>query len=593
MSDKPHYVLGVNEALCASAAILKDGKIIAAAAEERFTRIKNHWGFPSNAIKFCCEYAGIATKDIDLFVLSYIDPYPHFVTHQARELPDMAPQFLRKLRDLAPFIEYRLPTINALTTAGRGLYYKFYQPRNIERQNRDIAKSLLIAPEKILRINHHLCHAYATYYGNSYFKSTPTLVVTCDGAGDNVSATIYVVEGGKFKLFSTTSHTHSLGLFYAAITSHLGLKAHEDEYKVMGLAAYGEHGNWQEVYQIFEKLLWVENLKFNSIIPSRQFNFYLELHLSRVRFDYIAAAAQTFLENRLVEWIDNAVAQTQIKNVAFGGGIFLNVKANLEILKRTKISQAYFLPSPGDDTNSLGAAYFGYQKLCQTHQIRSRSQPLTTLYLGPHFSEADILQTLQKYKNKQLYIQKPKDITKAVAQLLAKGEIVARFCGRMEFGVRALGNRSILADPRRGELIERINQLIKLRDFWMPFAPTILAQDAHLYLKNPKKVPSPHMILAFETTKRAKADLIAALHPFDKTVRPQVLKRLANPSYYDLIAEFKSITNVGALLNTSFNLHGEPIVCTPHDALVTFMKSGLTRLQLEHYLISKKNKTYL
>jgi carbamoyltransferase len=359
------------------------------------------------------------------------------------------------------------------------------------------------------------------------------------------------------------------------------MKAHEDEYKVMGLAPYGERADLVKIIKVFEKLLWVDGLRFSSFIPSRHFDFYLNDNLKRFRFDHVAAAAQKFLEDKLVEWVKNAIAATDIHELSVAGGVFLNVKANQRLFTLKGVRRIFFLPSPGDDTNSFGACYFGFRYL-NPHKT---PHPLTSLYLGPKYSDQEIYNNYKHYKNYKIF--KPKNMALKVAQLLAQGEVIARFSNRMEFGARALGNRSILADPRRRDVVETINRMIKMRDFWMPFAPTILAQDTPKYIKNSKMTLAPYMILAFDTTKQGKKDLAAAIHPHDKTVRPQILKRRVNPTYFDTILEFKHLTGVGALLNTSFNLHGEPIVCSPKDALSTFTRSGLMYLQLENFLISK------
>ncbi len=574
-------ILGINEALGASAAILKDGEIVAASLEERFTRIKNYWGYPKKAINFCCDYAGIKPDKMDLVVLSYTDPYPHFTINRAQETKSATPKFLTRLRDVAPQLEYRFPFINPITDLGRLIYYNYFAQINERLQAQAIAGFLNISPDKIIRANHHLIHAYTAYYSNPY-KSNPTLVLTCDGAGDKLCATIYQVINGKFNLLAKSLHLHSLGLFYAAVTAFLGLNAHEDEYKVMGLAPYAKTGTWHDIYSMFKQLIWVDRLEFKSKIPSRHFDFFLNENLRRVRFDYIAAAAQQFFEDTLLTWIKNAVNQTRVRNVVVAGGVFLNVKANQKITKLKEIKTVYFTPSPGDDTNAFGACYFGYKQL----QPKFIPKPLAHLYLGPEFTQIEIKEILKKYK--EYRVTNPENINKTVAELLATGKIVARFAGRMEFGARALGNRSILADPRRLEVKHTINHMIKMRDFWMPFAPSILSEDATRYLLNPKKIAAPYMTLAFETTSQGQKDLAAAVHTFDKTVRPQILDNIANPAYYELIQEFKKMTGVGALLNTSFNIHGEPIVCSPQDALSTFKISGLTFLQLENVLISKQ-----
>lgn len=581
IQNKPLYVLGLNEALGAAAALLKDGEIIAAALEERFTRIKNHWGYPKRAIQFCLDFAGISSRQLDLVVLSYEDPYPHFTKKRAEERLELSPALFKKLRDLAPALEYSLPLLSAATSLGRSLYYTFYQPRLKNLQTAEIARHLQISTDKIVRVDHHVCHATTAFYANSQFKSEKTLLLTCDGAGDNHCATVSVARRGNIERIAQTSHTHSLGLFYAAITSYLGLKAHEDEYKVMGLAPYAASADLTKLKEIFTTLLWVDGLKFASLMPARHYGLYLKDKLPGFRFDHIATATQKFLEDRLVDWVSNAIEETGIRDLTFSGGVFLNVKANQEILKRTKVRRAFFLPSPGDDTNAIGACYYGFKQM----QPAVVPQPLHHLYLGPEFSDKEVYKTLAQ--NKKYKITRPENIAKTVAKLLSQGEVVARFWGRMEFGARALGNRSILADPRRREIVEKINNMIKMRDFWMPFAPTILREKALHYVKNPKRVEAPYMILAFETTELGRTHLAAAIHPHDKSCRPQILDRDVNPEYYGIIIEFEKLTGVEALLNTSFNIHGEPIVATPRDALRVFTRTELRYLQIGNILVSK------
>ncbi|MBI4057999.1 hypothetical protein HY405_01660 [Candidatus Microgenomates bacterium] len=586
MDRKPLYVLGLNEALCASAALLRNGEIIAAASEERFTGIKNHWGFPKHATKFVCDFAGITTRELDLVVLSYIDPYPHFTFNRAQERSEIAPEFLQKLRNTAPGLEYKFPVLTPLSALLRRVYYLVYQPRNQLLQVQEIARFLHIDQEKIMRMDHHLAHAYTAYFSNPGRSEKPTLILTCDGAGDNLCTSVFLVRNGSFKRIASTPHIHSLGLLYATVTSYLGLKAHEDEYKVMGLAPYAHKRDYSKIYDIFKNLIWVENLQFNSIIPSRHFGLYLEEELKRFRFDHIAGALQAFTEDILVEWVRNAVQKTKIHNVAVSGGVFQNVKANQKIARLPQVREIFFMPSPADETNAIGAAYYGYK--FEIRNSKFEIKPLTNLYLGPEYSQAEILKSLKGYPN--LQVKKPKNLAKSVARLLARGEIVARLSGRMEFGTRALGNRSILADPRNQSVVEKINKMIKMRDFWMPFAPTILADCAHLYIKNPKNLDAPFMILTFDTTPQGQHELRAAIHPYDKTTRPQLLKKEDNPAYYYLIDEFRKITGVAALLNTSFNLHGEPIVCTPQQALRVFTKSGLSYLVLKDLIIQKSSQ---
>ena len=578
---KSHYVIGINEGSCASAALLKDGEIIAAASEERFSRYKNQWGFPEQAIKFCCDYAGIIPSKLDVFVLGFEDPYTHFTYGRGKEREDeIVPSFLRRLALATPEFEYKFPIFRYLSDVGRSYYYRIYEPQNKQKQVEEISRALKISSDKIYRVNHHLCHAYTAYFSNPFFRRKKTLVLTCDGMGDKLCAAIYVVENEKFNLIAETNLTSSLGYLYSAVTHYLGLKYHEDEYKVMGLAPYAKWPDYEKAYQVFERLLQLDGLVFKTLVPHRQFNYYLKENLQYLRFDYIAAAVQKFTEDILIQWSKNAIKATNIKTLVCGGGTFLNVKANMLIANLPELEEVFFMPSAGDDTNSFGAAYCGYLTLGL-----GDIKPISNLYLGPEYSEADINKALEDYK--QFKITRSKHIEKEIASLLAKGQVVARFAGRMEMGARALGNRSILADPRNYRTVEKINKMIKMRDFWMPFAPTILSEKQQEYIINPKNIPSPFMAMAFETTPKGREDLAAAVHPYDKTARAQILIRTDNPGYYDVIKEFEKITGVAGLLDTSFNIHGEPVVCTPGDALSTLARSGLEYLALGPYIVSK------
>lgn len=389
----------------------------------------------------------------------------------------------------------------------------------------------------------------------------------------------------------------SLAALYADVTLHLGMKMIEHEYKVMGLAPYADIVGVEKVYkEVFRELFEISsNLGIRTKLPSEYFYEYLkeklfEKHLrerrSLYRFDWVAGAVQRLTEEVLVEWVKKAVTKTGQDKVALGGGVFLNVKANMGIMYRTPVSRLYICPSGGDESTAIGAAYWGYKFLCGE---RAKTKPLTHLYLGPSYTEAEVEESLKKWKPRKKYeVNRVKDMEGFIVELLSKGKIVARFKEKMEFGARALGNRSILADPSNFDLVRELNEQIKQRDFWMPFAPAILAERQHEYLINSKEIKAPYMVLAFKTTPLAWKELKAAIHPYDKTCRPQVLEKEWNESYYRLIKEFEKLTGIGAVLNTSFNLHGEPIVCSPDDALGTFENSGLRYLALEDYLIAKE-----
>lgn len=261
----------------------------------------------------------------------------------------------------------------------------------------------------------------------------------------------------------------------------------------------------------------------------------------------------------------------------------MNVKANKKIAEIPGLRDLVVCPSAGDESAPFGGAYFGYQHLSKTIP-----QNISDLYLGPDFSGQEIEQAIKEALNKSFTARKYNDIEKQIAKLLANGKIVGRFKGRMEWGARALGNRSILMDPSRADLKTELNDQVKSRDFWMPFAATILEERQKDYIVNPKNIKGYFMNIGFDTTGKGKKALSAAVHPYDFTCRPQILRKEDNPDYYKLIKYFEDQTGIGAVLNTSFNYHGEPIVCSPKDALHTFAVTGLKYLAMGNYLITKK-----
>ncbi|MCK5617360.1 hypothetical protein KAR91_86650, partial [Candidatus Pacearchaeota archaeon] len=280
--------------------------------------------------------------------------------------------------------------------------------------------------------------------------------------------------------------------------------------------------------------------------------------------------------------------QTGIKRIMLSGGVFMNVKANLKIMEIPEVSDIFVFPSCGDESNAIGGAYYGYKNLCEAKGQELKIHPIENIYWGMEFTDDEIEEYLRTNGLYEKYtITKCDDISTEVAKLLAQDEIVARVSGRMEWGARALGNRSLLANPAKYNTIRVINEKIKNRDFWMPFTPSILKERGDDYLINEKNVEAPYMSIAFRSTELARKELLAAIHPYDFTIRPQLLEQDWNPSYYKIIKEFEKITGIGGILNTSLNLHGEPIVCTPADAIHTLEDSGLKYLALGSFLITK------
>lgn len=589
------YILGINQSHNATAALLKDGKIIAAASEERFTRIKNQWGFPKKAIKFCLKDANIKPRQLNAVYVGYNNPTVILQNKESGKglISDILTKQIYLLYGLIEKIIQKYAWFNSVYKISYFLIAKLIiRTRLRTEQINYISSKLEVNSGKIHTMDHHKAHGYAAYYSSPLSKSSPEkecLVITMDSAGDDVCSRIFVVKNSNWKEISSTSNDASLGALFSEVTGYLGMKSIEDEYKVMGLAPYCHPGSAEKVADIFRQLIRVEGLTVKSALPTLSFRSFIEKHLKHVRFDFIAGGIQKICEEILLDITLNAVKKTGTANIVFGGGCFMNIKSNMLINENNIIEKNFFMPSAGDESTAIGAAFFGYQRYCQQNNIKFTTQPLRDLYLGPEFSKQEIQLAISYFKKKRpgIKFKKMKNPAKNIAKLLADNFIVARFCKRMEFGARALGNRSILANPTSPKTIKIINEQIKGRDFWMPFAPVILKERSGDYLISNKEVNSPFMMLGFQTTERAQTELLAALHPYDMTARPQVLEQNQNPGFYEIIKEFEKLTMIGGLLNTSFNLHGEPIVCTPQDALNTFLNSGLKYLQIEDYLLEK------
>lgn len=580
--NKPSYILGVSEGHTATAALLKNGEIIACASEERFTRKKLQPGIPKNAIAYCLNFAKINSSDLDKVAVADINP-PLFGKQKSQK-PNL-PSGLQKLAlGAEEQIEQKFPNT-------RLFFYKAYQqiaklkiPSSQKHRLKKLQKTIPLPKEKFVFVKHHNCHTAAGLFSSPFpLNNQACLIFTCDGVGDFESATISKYQNSRLTKLISIDSQQSLGFFYGHITQFLGLKPIEDEYKVMGLAPYAQGQEVDRVYRILKPYFKTDNSKNHWLIKVNEYHLWRALPnlLKYQRFDHVAACAQKILEEILVWWVKNSIEKYKIQNLVFSGGVFANIKVNQKIAQLKSVKSAFFMPSPGDESNAFGAAYNCYFEL--TKQV---PKPSVKLYLGSSFDDDEVQKSLKKFANKYI-VKKPKDINSEVAQLLANNQIVARLAGRMEFGARALGNRSILANPKDKSAVQFINQAIKNRDFWMPFAPTILRERVKNYLIT-HKADSPFMNVAFDTTPKGQDDLTAAIHSRDLTTRPQILDRETNPQYYDLIRKFEKLTGIGAILNTSFNLHGEPIVCTPEDALKTFLKSNLNYLVLEDYLISKK-----
>jgi carbamoyltransferase len=367
------------------------------------------------------------------------------------------------------------------------------------------------------------------------------------------------------------------------------MKPVEDEYKIMGLAPYARGKKSEKVYEILRRHM---DLSADGLEIVNKTGLWEDAYVERFRwelagyrFDHIAAGVQRLIEDLVLGYLKAWSAKTGIRKLVLGGGVFMNVKLNMLIEDAAEFDDVYFLPSCGDDSIAAGAALKCAWDLHTAAGKRFDPQALGPLYLGPSFSNNDVAEALAAYAGR-LKWKKCDDLAQESAELLAQGLVIGRMYGRMEFGARALGNRSILARADSLNTVRKINSAIKMRDFWMPFAASLLWERRHDYIINARKDSrAPYMVLGFRTTPRAVEELIAGLHSFDLSCRPQLVEADWNPEYHKLLKHYERITGFGGVLNTSFNLHGDPVVCTPKDAIETYIRSDLDVLTVQDYLV--------
>jgi len=570
----------------ATAGLLIDGKIVGLISEEKFDNIKNSSAFPKQSIKWLLKEFNI--KKIDYIAVSGVKVYPSqmktFENNKEKKIP-LKRRFVdsfflmwgknKFLQDL--YFKRVLKSQEKVQDKAKEDLFLILS----EILNEDINK----IKQKTEFVEHHICHAYSAFYALNKDKKKDGLIFTLDGSGDYYSATVNLYKDGEIKRLASTKWIHSVGYVYSKTTLFLGLKPLEHEYKVMGLAPYAKYEYVKEIYdKYFKDVICLKKdnkLEFEAKIPTNRFEIYLRENVCMQRFDNIAGAVQMLVENLVTEWIREAIKQANVNVIYTGGGVFMNVKLNQKIAALEEVKEAYFLPSCGDESNPIGAAFYVYKQKTDKNPL-----PFKDLFLGIKFNNDEIKKFLKPYENKYK-IEYYENIETKIAELLADFKVVARFWDRCEWGARSLGNRAILGNASDMKTFYEINDMIKKRDFWMPFAPSILKEDANLYIKNPKNLEAPYMILSFDSTELAREHLKAAMHQADYTLRPQLVEKDINPHYHKVISEFKKLTGIGGILNTSFNLHGYPLVGNLEQALFTFENSGLKYLALQNYLVSK------
>ena len=576
-------VLGLNHISDPGAALVVDGDLIAFAEEERFTRLKNsHNMFPGLSTKFCLQKAGITIDDVDYIVIPYNAKYYPF-------------GFLRKLgREYLSLKTRKISSSNLNESGSLSTVLPIAFANTPSAIRAKIKKGILAnkmgkSVPKIEFVDHHLCHAITASYFSGFDEA---LVCIVDGSGEANCTTVYDYRNGTLKLKDTYEVPNSLGWFYAAVTEYLGFQPYRSEGKTMGLAPYGERSN-----EIFEKMNLIVSRRGGRYRISPEYllagSHNHGLHFSdqlvnlfglpRASTDplltyhkNIAFAAQSIIEECVKEIVNEAIEKYQQNKVCLAGGVAMNCKMNGSILYDTKAEDVFVFPAAGDAGSSVGGAL--YISGAPSNKANNR---LIHTYLGPSFATDEIEDFL---KTSKITYSIPTSIAQKSAQLLEKGKLVGWFQGAMEFGARALGNRSILANPLLEGIKEKVNKEVKFRENWRPFCPSLIDEDRSEYLQKNKE--APFMIVAHKLQERHRKSLSSISH-IDGSIRPQTVTKLQNPLYHELISEFKSLTGHGILLNTSLNVRGEPIVCTPFEAARCFFASGLDAMAIGPFLLEK------
>lgn len=561
-------ILGIRYGHSAAAALIIDGEIVANVMEERFTRIKNDGSFPEKAITWCLEYAGISSEDLDFIAFPNLEvPLPAFSFFQQKEHYT---------------IEYFVPkrAIKLET-----LFVEQVQRKGIPRLPVYI-KPWQIKPNcRFVCVEHHLGHAASAYYTSGF--EGESLIFTLDGRGDNVSTAIWKGHENEIENLRRWDGSSSLAWFYSAVTEALNWRHGSDEWKVMGLAPYGsvQPGILNDLHPVFKKGELKHGFPFGEADrwPDHGTNHYhfeaaslIKKKVDEFGRETIAAETQRIAEEQLFDLVLPWIEKSGIRQVAFAGGFFLNVKANQKLWYTGELEKQWVYPDPGDSGLPVGVALFVYHNSNDQEPKR-----LSTLYHGPEFADEEIEIIL---KDRGIRYTKPESIESSTADLLADGKIVGWFQGRMEAGPRALGNRSILMNPCDPNAKDIINEKVKFREPFRPFCPSMLHESKDDYLVNARD--EFFMVTSFDAKEEKKEQIPAVIH-VDGTARPQMVTKQMNPRYYTLIQELAKRTGHPVVLNTSFNVKGEPIVSHPREAIKCFYDNGLDVLVLGSFLITK------
>lgn len=566
-----------------AATLIVDGQVVAAAAEERFSRLKHDNSFPYLAIEYCLQEGGLAINELDA-VAFYEKPiwkFERLLTQYAQSFPKSLPVFIKSF---SPWLSQKL---------------------NIQR----LFKADLNYHGQILFVPHHLAHAAESYYLSPFKEAA---LVTLDGVGEWATTTISQAKNNKIEVKKELRFPHSLGLFYSTLTAYLGFRVNNDEYKVMGLAAYGD----PEVYaQEFDQLITInENGSFT--LNLNYFDFTWSNHMPAPAMEQlfqqpirqkdepitqkhkdIAAALQNKLEEVVFHLLTQVQGEQKSTNLCLGGGVALNSVMNGKILSETPFTSLYIAPDPSDAGGAMGAAFYCYfnqagnkvkvsqkQLVTERRQLSKKFSP----YLGPSYQWHEIRSFVEKRGlTYRLFTNREKFLSAVVDELIEQ-KVIGWFQGRMEWGPRALGNRSILTSAVGSDIQDVLNAKVKHREMFRPFAPVILDEAVDEYFQADQPLPkiTKYMLTVYPFKKGVTANIPGVVH-INNTGRLQSIARNDNPLYYDLIKHYQNVTGIPILINTSFNVRGEPIVCTPNDSLNCFLGTGIDLLVMDQAIIRK------
>ena len=598
-------ILGINAGHGASAALMINGKIESVFQEERLTKIKNFHGYPKLSIEKCLKFVDSLNLKIDIAVFSSSKPLSilpfKFPIQNYFNIKDFkgfyGEEFYDRVLANKPVGNYfKKLELDKRKKTNYYLSFKNFKKKDFYNRKKiyNFFKTTLLNQSKNLIkkidfLDHHSCHAHYAYYSidRNEIKKNKVAVITLDSMGDSINQTLWLPSKDKKNIININRNAEcDIARIYKLVTLILSMKPGEHEYKVMGLAAYAKTSYSMEVYNnVFKDLLKIKNCKIvHNKRPKNLYRFLIK-KLNHYRFDNIAGGLQIFVEKICSKLLYQINKKYKSKYFTISGGVSMNVKLHKVLSELKFVKKIYVAPTGTDESLAIGACY---------HITKSKSHSLNNIYLGQKLFEnkknprSFIKNKIKKYKNLKITENvRGKDI----AKLLKKGEIIALAQGREEFGARALGNRSIIADPSQPDVVKTINEMIKNRDFWMPFALTILYDYHKKYLINSKNINSEFMTIAFDTNKKKYKQIKSGTHPYDNTVRPQMLKKEKNRFYYNIVESFYKLKGIPAVLNTSLNLHGSPISSTFEDVFYTFNNSGLKYLYVENnFLIRKLGK---